>query len=234
MRPAISAGEAKPEISRAFYLARVGYQSCVLGEHNDGEAIVTESGLALSKLAYTMLCLFAAEEAATYFGLRFLARDGHSWFVGYTFPAIAILMLTLLAVTVAVYKKEMSALFENSTSHFGTKNTLLGLVTGAGFLTLALLFAGKNPPVGLEGYAAAGTVVLPGILLAFVVFVTLPVLSELVFRGIVFRILSGFTTLPAATIVSASLFYFLWPMFNPVVRILFGLAMPILYHRSKS
>jgi membrane protease YdiL (CAAX protease family) len=198
-----------------------------------------QSKLTLSKLTYTMLSLSILERIAAYSGRLILNQLGHPRFIAYTYPAIAYSVFILLGGISIAYYEQSSSLFRQGRSHFTAKNVFWGLASGVGFLLIAVLLAGRTPAVSLESYAAAGAM-LPsamwpaGILLALVVFVALPILAEVVFRGIAFGTLSSYTTTPAAAIISAVLFYFLWPLFSPAVTILFGLTMPILYHKTKS
>jgi membrane protease YdiL (CAAX protease family) len=195
---------------------------------------MSERILSLTKLVYAMLAVYAIEVLASHAGLIFLAQTGNVRFAAYTYPAIAILTLVILAGTAIAFKKEGFEQFWKGTSRPAGKDAVLGLIVGIGFLIMAVLLGGNEPSPNLEGYAAMRAMSLSGVFLAITVFLALPILAEIVFRGIAFGTLLGYISTPAAMLISGILFYLLWPLFNPIVRILFGLAMPILYYRTKS
>jgi len=57
----------------------------------------------------------------------------------------------------------------------------------------------------------------------------LPVLGEIVFRGIVLQTLIGRVWQPAAILISMAVFLFIWPLFGIAFKIFLGGATGLLY-----
>ena len=60
----------------------------------------------------------------------------------------------------------------------------------------------------------------------------LPVATEMVFRGIVFRTLSEYLSRTAAILTSALIFATLWPVFSPPIGVLLGVATAVFSGRQ--
>lgn|ERR1051325_1148970 len=72
------------------------------------------------------------------------------------------------------------------------------------------------------------------ILILLVVILALAFSSEIVFRGIVFRTLALYTTIPAAALASCLLFACFFPVLGFVVAIILGVMSSILYYMTKN
>jgi len=124
---------------------------------------------------------------------------------------------------------------------FGPRDRVLvnirsGLVAGV-FVSLAALpalfgkgdfrteaivtsMAMRMAPVGILGFA----LLIAG----------LPVVGELVFRGIVLDALKDHVSFPAAVLISCLLFTYFWPAFSPPGRIVLSIVSALAYRRSGS
>jgi len=69
------------------------------------------------------------------------------------------------------------------------------------------------------------------LLLVCLLWVIVPVVTEIVFRGIIFDILKKELGLVAALIASSLLFAYVWSLFDSGTALLLGLASGFLYHR---
>jgi len=76
----------------------------------------------------------------------------------------------------------------------------------------------------------AASSVLTGIALVIVV----PIITEVVFRGILLESFLSYSNVAMALLASSLLFAFVWPFTNPIVSTLLGLSMGLLYRRSRS
>ncbi|HKI10614.1 MAG TPA: CPBP family glutamic-type intramembrane protease [Candidatus Acidoferrum sp.] len=80
-----------------------------------------------------------------------------------------------------------------------------------------------------------GEVFHPRIILLVILFaILLPLASEIVFRGIVFKSLLESSRLVPAVLVSALAFALVWPVYNLITGFLLGLTTAVLYHRFRS
>lgn len=69
--------------------------------------------------------------------------------------------------------------------------------------------------------------------LAFFV-ILLPASVEIVYRGIVFKSFLNSSSLVPAVIVSGFTFAVAWPVFNPLIGLLLGVATALLYNRFRN
>jgi membrane protease YdiL (CAAX protease family) len=72
------------------------------------------------------------------------------------------------------------------------------------------------------------------ILVLILIVGVMPLTTECLYRGVVFQGLSKGATLPAAVVTSSFVFAATWPVYNPIVGILLGIASAVLFNRSKS
>ncbi len=121
------------------------------------------------------------------------------------------------------------------TSKISLRNTIYGLFSGlAVFLVgLPFLFA-LDLHTGFVKLLANEFFSSRTMFLVLLVGVVVPIASELVFRGIVFRVLAENVSLGAAHVANALLFAYVWRLFNPIVALLLGLTSALLYYRSRS
>jgi membrane protease YdiL (CAAX protease family) len=64
--------------------------------------------------------------------------------------------------------------------------------------------------------------------------VALAVSSEMVYRGVMFRTLAGYATVPAAILGSGLLFAYVYPVLSFYAAIILGIASAILYYRTRN
>jgi len=115
----------------------------------------------------------------------------------------------------------------------------IGLIGGAiaSVLASALPISGMHKGIGTAGdqiaqiinYNHSAMLMIP-ITILLIIFVA--VITELFFRGIVFRSLAEYSTMPAATVVSCLLCSLVWPIYNPTAGIVLGVVSSILFYRT--
>jgi membrane protease YdiL (CAAX protease family) len=75
----------------------------------------------------------------------------------------------------------------------------------------------------------------PAIILVLVLFaILLPTVSEVVFRGIIFKAFLESSSVVPAVLLSAFAFALVWPIYNSIIGFLLGLAAALLYHRFRN
>ncbi len=115
------------------------------------------------------------------------------------------------------------------------RNIASGIVGG-----LAVFLAGLPMLLALDSHAgfiallANGFFSIRTVLLAVLLGAVVPITTEVVFRGIVFKTLWERTSLTAALIASSVTFAYVWPVFDAGIAILLGAVTAILYYRSRS
>jgi membrane protease YdiL (CAAX protease family) len=61
--------------------------------------------------------------------------------------------------------------------------------------------------------------------------ILLPISSEIVYRGIIFKALLESSSVVPAVLLTAFAFALVWPIYNPIIGLLLGLATAVLYNR---
>jgi membrane protease YdiL (CAAX protease family) len=110
-----------------------------------------------------------------------------------------------------------------------------------GFLAGSLAYAASLPILlrldqhsGLTGLII-GNFYHPAIILFVILFaILLPISSEIVFRGIIFKTLSESSSVVPAVLLSAFVFALVWPIYDSIVGFLLGIATALLYHRFRN
>ncbi len=75
----------------------------------------------------------------------------------------------------------------------------------------------------------------PAIILVVVLFaILLPVSTEIVFRGIIFKALLESSSVVPAVLLSALAFALVWPIYNSIIGLLLGIATALLYERFRN
>jgi membrane protease YdiL (CAAX protease family) len=109
-----------------------------------------------------------------------------------------------------------------------------------GFLAGILVCLAGLPLLRLDRYSDLTDLIMgdlfhPRIILVVILFVILlPVGSEIVFRGIIFKSFLESSSLLPAILISALSFALVWPIYNAATGFLLGLATALLYHRFRS
>ena len=110
-----------------------------------------------------------------------------------------------------------------------------------GFLAGFLAYAASLPILlrldrhsGLTGLII-GNFYHPAIILVVVLFaILLPTVSEVVFRGIIFKAFLESSSVVPAVLLSAFAFALVWPIYNSMIGLLLGIATTLLYHRFRN
>ncbi len=75
----------------------------------------------------------------------------------------------------------------------------------------------------------------PEIILVLVLLaILLPISSEIVYRGIIFKAFLESSSVVPAVLLSAFAFALVWPIYNSIIGFLLGLATALLYHRFRN
>jgi membrane protease YdiL (CAAX protease family) len=75
----------------------------------------------------------------------------------------------------------------------------------------------------------------PEIVLVLVLFaILLPISSEIVYRGIIFKAFLESSSVVPAVLLSASVFALVWPIYNSIIGFVLGFATALLYHRFRN
>jgi membrane protease YdiL (CAAX protease family) len=156
---------------------------------------------------------------------------------GALFYSLFLLLLDVIVIFVIspIAWNEMSDINRNGAPQGRWKRTA-GTLLAAGIVLIASLALFWR---GVKFYTLADLVPFPSSHLEaffaiFILFIVIPIASELVFRGILFRQLIGSTGVVAASAVSALLYAYVWPFPAIVASALLGIATSIVYYRSRS
>src|SRR6267142_7004671 len=110
-----------------------------------------------------------------------------------------------------------------------------------GFLAGFLAYAASLPILlRLDRYSGLTGLIIgnfyhPAIILVLVLFaILLPTVSEVVFRGIIFKAYLESSSVVPAVLLSAFAFALVWPIYNSIIGFLLGLATALLYHRFRN
>ena len=110
-----------------------------------------------------------------------------------------------------------------------------------GFLAGFLAYAASLPILlRLDRYSGLTGLIIgnfyhPAIILVLVLFaILLPTVSEVVFRGIIFKAFLESSSVVPAVLLSAFAFALVWPIYNSIIGFLLGLATALLYHRFRN
>lgn len=117
----------------------------------------------------------------------------------------------------------------------------LGLLTGLGasLIVSPLPTGGPHNGIGTAAIQIA-EVIDHGNSTLLILFVDLALIllvagcTEVLFRGILFRALTEHATLLASLIASCLVCYMVWPIYNPLAGILFGIASAVLFYRTRA
>src|SRR2546428_10956296 len=206
------------------------------------------SVFSLSKLIYTLSAAMLVYQFSLLYGTNFLldlvrkhAVDKWTKASQYGFPAIMLLFLLAMVAVVLAYRPRRPLIAWPSADGKGGRRPIknIGLGVLGGLVASALAAPLVLPGETRAGFLARAIVdvygMSPGNVLMFLLLaVALPVASEMVFRGIVFRTLTAYASVPAAVIGSSLLFAYFWPVLNWFAGIILGMVSGILYYRTRS
>ncbi len=210
----------------------------------DQERLCTRHRAELSGSIYTILFLvittYGLDRAfAAYTDRLIHARRFSRWdfLVGYADSGLAVVFLAELIIVMCCYRFGPLRMtlrdigLKSSASRL--KELLWGLV--AGFLAYAV-----SLPILLRLDSGLTDLVIdnfyhPVIILVLALFaVLLPISSEIVFRGIIFKTFLESSSVAPAVLLSAFAFALVWPIYNSIIGLLLGIATALLYRRFRN
>ena len=110
-----------------------------------------------------------------------------------------------------------------------------------GFLAGSLAYAASLPIIlRLERHSGLTGLIIdnfyhPAIILVVVLFaILLPVSTEIVFRGIIFKAFLESSNVVPAVLLSAFAFAIIWPIYNSIIGLLLGIVTALLYQRFRN
>ena len=211
------------------------------------KGLPTQTQHVLRRLTYTamMLVLFSHyHERIVDFYMSYLARTDQimllTRLIGYLVAEELMFVLLLMLGILGWYRLNgvgWSSYYQLGPDVKGTLLARIALGTGVGLILFVLSFPlllTYNP--GLDpAYSVVGNPYsVRTLVLAILLILAVPLSTEVVFRGIIFKTLLKHTTPAAAVIASSVLFAFVWPLFGVVVAFMLGLSNALLYYRSRS
>jgi len=113
-------------------------------------------------------------------------------------------------------------------------NVASGALTGLAALLAAAPLLLRGRPTELASFFLDHLNPKTAFALLIVLVVFLPIVSEAFFRSIYFAEMVEATTLIPSLLLSALLFAWTWPVFSPLVAMIFGIASALLFYRSRS
>lgn len=145
-------------------------------------------------------------------------------------------VLAMLAVGLAYRPKSELFHWPSPRPAFGASRSIgLGLAGGAAALALAspIFWMGDKELESVRSLIAHAFSPLRVIdLVVFII--ALAVSSEMVYRGVMFRTLTGYATVPAAILASGLLFAYIYPVLSFSAAVILGIVSGILYHRARN
>lgn len=207
-----------------------------------GNDVPNDSTGPLSKLIYVMGGAILLYQYGIRLGIEFLLRLMRN--SSHILPLVssqgyAILMLffvVTMAAIVLVYRPATSVW------HWSPERPSRSIINIASGLAGGLAAFGASLPILLHGDKDAGFVALiitnstspSGFLPFLLVTIAVPITSEMVFRGIVFKTLTERVTVPAAVVASCLLFAYFSPVFGFTRGMVLGVISAALFYRTRS
>lgn len=212
---------------------------------SEDERICARHHAELSGSIYAILFLFVTTyglDRAFVVYLDRLVRGNQisrwSFLIGYAYSGMAVIFLTELLIVVCWYRlgplrmtlQEMGLTFSVPKLKELVWGLLAGLLTYAGSLPIILILrvdqhSGLTDLIITDFYH-------PKIVFVLILFVVLlPISSEIVYRGIIFKSFLESSGVVPAVLLSGFAFGFVWPIYNSLVGLLLGFATALLYYR---
>ena len=200
----------------------------------------TELSGSIYTLLFLLVSTFALDRTFAVY-LDRLVRGGHisrwTFLLRYVHTGMAVVFLAELAVVMCLYRLgplQMS-LREMGVTFAGQKWKELVW----GFLAGLLVSVASLPLLKFDRHSDLTDLIMgdffhPRMVLVVILFVVLlPVGTEIVFRGIVFKSFVESSSLVPAVLLNALVFALVWPIFNGITGFLLGFATALLYHRFR-
>lgn len=209
----------------------------------------SESGaFSLSRLIYIISAAVLVNQvsgfvAVTYYGglVRNHEVDKLISAIDYGNPAILLSLLLMLLAILWFYRPLRTTLSwaPSGEKERGWLLKSIGLGVGGGLIACLIASPLLLRPGGMLRFIASnilGAYFMSAaslfVLLMFAV--ALPVMYEVVFRGIVFRTLAEHASVPAAIIASSLLFAYFWPVLNWYAAVILSVVSAFLYYRTRN
>lgn len=212
-----------------------GREDCSLGDGQKAD---------LTKLAFSLVTVFLAYGQFAAIGNLYLSRflsqpksgafDRALWVSPFVYNGTAVFVLLEMLIVLWVYWP-VSQLFKNASAPTKQNTPFSDLAAGIGigfagfFLTIPLLWGTRATPLIGGILSPTHSISTLGALTILLFGLVLPVVTEMVFRGIVQRTLQSYMKPLAAILVSAVLFARLWSVFSFPFALVLGLASGLLY-----
>ncbi|MHB8413508.1 MAG: CPBP family glutamic-type intramembrane protease [Candidatus Acidiferrales bacterium] len=161
-----------------------------------------------------------------------------STLVSQVFP-IAMTVLLVQLIVVLYFYRPLKVFFTLPVEEESEKQPLGGFVIGimggvfASLASIPFLLSG-NPIHIIAQELLSWPISLTLVWQVVLLLVVLPVLSELVFRGIVFRFLKGASSFWPAAIGSSLLFACVWPIPTAFVAVILGMVSALVFQKSRT
>jgi membrane protease YdiL (CAAX protease family) len=173
--------------------------------------------------------LNAAKHPNSSYWLSFLTR--------WAFP-MAMIVVSLELIVVLYFYRPLGGVFNFSSreesGRRGGWGAVVGLAGGlCAFIVSLPLLQRSNSQQSIIREIQNCPICLGVILQLALLLIILPILSELVFRGVVFKTLQTESSFWPAVIGSSLLFACVWPVFNPGVAIVLGVASALVFHKTR-
>jgi len=213
---------------------------------NDEKSLGRE--FSLSKLIYTMCGVTIAYNLSVRYGVQFLFQSRSNYSVGrwtaavsYGYPGLILLFSLAMVAAVLPYRPIKSLFVWSPTPEKKdgsvVRNVIFGLVGGlvASAVPIPAMFhADRNAGFVAEVISRTTSPDGIAIIMLLLLLIALPISTEMVFRGIVFRTLAEHASVPSAVVGSCLLFAYFSPVFNPIVGAILGVVCAILHYRTRS
>jgi membrane protease YdiL (CAAX protease family) len=201
---------------------------------------VGDASFSLTKLTYIFCSVSLFSNVVGEFCQFLLTRRGSTyiWAISNSYTLIVLAFLVAMCVSIAIYGPAKIFLPLQFTirpeNHKTSRMLIVGLLACialcAAFLTQSTSNIGTRFVQQSASYPSSMSVILKIIL----VFLLVPLVSEVFFRGIVLRTLAEHLSAPAAILCSSLLFAHFWPFFNWYWAISLGVITSILYYCQRS
>lgn len=161
--------------------------------------------------------------------------------VNYTYSFLLVTFVLVMVAVCFLYRPLQSIFFfdtdakRNQQAHLGA--VAWGLISGLTAFILTIPISTHGDPhtsalahLMLQTYELAPL----GIAGFLLIVLAVPISSEAVFRGIIFKSLVQYMSVPAAVIISSALFAYMWPVLNVQTALVIAITTSLLYYYTRS
>lgn len=203
----------------------------------------------LEKLIYVISGAAVAYGVVMRLGTQYLIRVLHSGDIAkgnvasqYTYPGVLVVYLATMIAVALAFRPLREAFVWEPTARGHWSRTLrhvgYGIIGGLVCCAIAVPFmwghGGSNAAFLVQTAADAYGLSLGGTLMILLLALAIPVVSEVVFRGIVLRSLARLVSVPAAVVASTLLFALWYPVLGWYGSVALGVISAFLYVRTRT